>query len=122
MKTHNESKAFKSDICLKVFDKKSNLIQHYRTHTGEKHFTCLVCEKKFALKHHLVRHQAAHSETRSFKCAICPEGRFLKTKEQLKIHKKFHFEPKFSCRHCDHKSYTSSDLNKHEKTNFKSKT
>ena len=67
----------------------------------------------------LVRHQATHSEIKSFKCSICPEGRFFKTKDGLCNHMVYHYEPKYSCSHCNYKSYTTSDLKKHEKTHFK---
>ena len=50
MKVHDDSKAFKCDVCLKVFHQKSSLVQHYRTHTGEKPFACQICDRKFAEK------------------------------------------------------------------------
>ena len=45
MKVHDESKAFKCDVCLKLFSKKSRLEAHYRTHTGEEPFLA-----KFVIK------------------------------------------------------------------------
>ena len=119
MKVHDDSKAFKCDVCLKKFDQKLKLTQHYRTHTGEKPFACQICGRKFSQKSSLVQHQGIHSETKSFKCSVCPQGRFFKTKKGLSNHMVFHFEPKFSCSFCDHKSYTTSDLTKHEKTHVK---
>ena len=116
---HDDSKAFKCDVCLKKFPGKSQLKMHYRTHTGEKPFACRVCDKKFALKGQLIRHQAIHSDVRNFKCSMCLEGRFFKTKDDLNHHMVYHYEPKFSCTFCDHKSYSKSDLNKHEKTHVK---
>ena len=71
------------------------------------------------MKYALVQHQATHSEIRNFKCTICPEGRFFKTKYCLNRHMLFHCEPKFCCSFCDHKSHTTSDLQRHEKTHFK---
>ena len=116
---HDESKAFKCDVCLKGFCQKSNLIKHYRIHTGEKPFACQICERKFAQKHHLVQHQATHNDDRNFKCSICPGERFFKTKDGLNQHMRFHYEPKFSCSYCDHKSYTTTHLTRHEKTHIK---
>ena len=115
MKLHDESKACKCDVCLKLFYNKSSLEAHYRIHTGEKPFACEICDRRFAQKSNLVKHQATHSEFKLFKCSICPEGRYFKTKDGLRNHMLFHYEPKFSCSFCDHKSYTKSDLNVHEK-------
>ena len=119
MKVHDDSKAFNCDVCVKVFISKPQLDRHYRTHSGEKPFACQVCDKKFSQKVHLVQHQATHSEIKPFKCSICPEGRFFKTKSHLSHHMVFHYQPKFSCSLCDHKSYTTSSLKTHEKTHFK---
>ena len=119
MKVHDESKAFKCDVCLKLFCSKTLLKSHYRTHTGEKPFACQICDRKFALKSDLVRHQATHSDDRPFKCSICPEGKYFKTKNCLNQHMVYHNEPKFSCIYCDHKSYTKSSLKAHEKTHIK---
>ena len=116
IKIHNVSKSFKCDVCLKIFLSKAHLKIHHRTHTGEKPFECEVCKRKFAEKSNLVRHQATHSDVRNFKCSICPEGRFFKTKDGLNHHMVYHYEPKLACSHCEYKTYTRSNLKKHEKT------
>ena len=46
---------------------------------------------------------------------------FSKLKNRLTDHMVFHYEAKFSCSFCDHKSYTEGDLTKHEKTHVKNK-
>ena len=119
MKIHDKIKALKCGICSKVFPSKAKLINHGRTHTGEKPFACKICYRKFAQKNTLVKHQATHSDVRPFKCSICPDGRYFKTKDQLRVHNKFHYEPKFACNYCDHKCYTSGDLKRHIKTHDK---
>ena len=119
IKVHDESKALKCDVCLKLFCNKTQLKSHYKTHTGEKPFACQICDRKFSLKHALTRHQASHRDDKPFKCSICPEGRYFKTKNGLSMHMVFHYERKFLCNYCDHKSYTKSSLNAHEKTHIK---
>ena len=119
MKIHDNSKGFKCDVCLKMFQSKSHLKRHYTTHTGEKPFTCQICDRKFVQKVQLLNHQTTHNEIKTFKCSICPEGRCFKTKSQLSHHMVYHYEPKFSCSHCDFKTHTKSNLNRHEKTHNK---
>ena len=75
MKIHDDSKSYKCDVCLKVFQCNSKLVIHYR-----------ICNRKFSQKNNLVLHQATHSEILSFKCSIFPEDRLLKTKHQLNHH------------------------------------
>ena len=82
-------------------------------------FTCQVCDKKFARKNYLVRHQATHSDVESFKCSISPVGRSIQKKSQLTNHIVYHYEPKFACSHCEHKTHRKFDLDKHLKTHGK---
>ena len=112
-------KVFECDVCFKKFSCISALKALYKTHTGEKPFACETCGRKFAKKSNLVQHQATHSEVKYFKCSICPEGRFFKTKNGLNHHMVFHYEPKFSCNHCDYKIHTKSSLIRHIKTHNK---
>ena len=63
MKVHDQSKAFKCDVCLKLFPYKSSLEVHYRIHTGEKPFACQICDRKFARKTDLTRHHKIHTKS-----------------------------------------------------------
>ena len=62
MKVHDESRAFKCDVCLKLFSNKRELGLHYRTHTGEKPFACQICDRKFACKSNLSTHLKLHAK------------------------------------------------------------
>ena len=119
MIAHDNSKELKCNICSKVFSNKYSLRRHIKNHTEEKPYSCLTCGRKFSQKHHLIRHQVVHTEVKPFKCSICPEGRFFKTKDTLNSHLVYHYEPKFPCSLCDHKSYTKSNLRRHLKTHNK---
>ena len=116
---HDDKKAHKCDVCLKNFHAKSALARHYKTHTGEKHLVCVTCGQRFSRKDQLKRHQILHSEVRNFVCDLCPEKKAFKTKVGLKMHMLYHDEPKLQCSFCNHKSYTTYYLKKHEKTHFK---
>ena len=86
MKVHDESRAFKCDVCLKVFSYKSIREAHNRTYTGEKPFACKIYYKIFALKSNLVRHQAAHRNDKFLNAVFVQKEDILK----LKIVKKAH--------------------------------
>ena len=119
MKTHGNSVEFKCDVCSKSFSTNSAFKIHYRTHAGEKPFACRVCDKRFKQKWNLTQHEAIHSEVKHFKCTICADERYFKTKSGLINHMVYHYEPKYSCRFCSHKSYRRHDLNIHESTHVK---
>ncbi|KAL4154142.1 hypothetical protein QTP88_001975 [Uroleucon formosanum] len=44
-----EKKSYPCDVCDKLFNQSSHLINHRRTHTGEKPYACDVCDKSFSV-------------------------------------------------------------------------
>ena len=56
MKIHDELKALKCNVCLKVFTCQSRLRVHYRNYTGEKLFSCHICDKKYFSRSSLNQH------------------------------------------------------------------
>ena len=77
---------------------------------GEKPFVCSTCGKGFTQKNQLKTHQVTHSEERKHKCAVCVEGKFFKTRAQLMVHMKVHFEPEHECEQCGKKFHQLSGL------------
>jgi uncharacterized Zn-finger protein len=55
--------AFECATCLKIFKRKSYLVEHLMSHTGEKPFKCEVCGVNFRRHSNLVRHIKSHSES-----------------------------------------------------------
>ncbi|KAM7349079.1 uncharacterized protein ACRADG_008152 [Cochliomyia hominivorax] len=50
------------DICLKSFERNSDLRRHKNVHTNERPYVCSICQKTFKLESHLKRHTAkSHS-------------------------------------------------------------
>lgn len=52
---------FECAICLKIFKRKPNLVEHLMSHTGEKCYKCVVCGVNFRRRSNLARHLRSHS-------------------------------------------------------------
>ncbi|XP_068084056.1 zinc finger protein 883-like [Anabrus simplex] len=61
----------KCGVCLKGFNRPSDLNRHMLTHSGERPNLCTVCGKRFRLISHLNEHITVHSIERPYFCAEC---------------------------------------------------
>ena len=92
MKVHDESKALKCDVCLKLFSTKGELEIHYRKHTGEKPFACQYCPSRFICKEYLSNHQRRIHGDSPYVCDIC--NKTFRRPSELKIHEDKHKDGK----------------------------
>ena len=49
---------YECEVCGKIFQKPSHLVEHERVHSGERPFQCILCKKAFTSNGHLTRHVA----------------------------------------------------------------
>ena len=71
--THNQSKEYKCDQCIKAFNFKQNLHRHIRLiHENKKYiYECQACTKIFKSQAGLYRHVQSIHEERKFPCERC---------------------------------------------------
>ena len=114
VKAHDKSVIHQCDVCDKVLSTQSALIRHKKIHSGVKSYECETCGEAFYRKDNLNVHRLKHTDVKPHKCTICPDNRSFKTKAELKEHMKHHYPPKYSCKLCDRKFHTSSNLSRHK--------
>ncbi|XP_066144686.1 zinc finger protein OZF-like isoform X2 [Euwallacea fornicatus] len=135
------SKTFKCDFCLKIFNKSSNFLRHRSMHTNIKAFCCNLCGKNFRLNMSLTRHiSEVHEGVRKFKCDVCEKqfknkwsldehsnihldrrpyvcdvcGKAFKQKASLYIHTQYHSnQHSFECNICHQKFHRKHNVKLH---------
>ncbi|CAG9802959.1 unnamed protein product [Chironomus riparius] len=95
-------------LCSKEYDYKKQLMDHIRSyHKKERNTQCTICKRKFYhrdLKKHM---QHVHGE-KKISCEVC--GKLYTCIENLKLHLKYHSDPKYAC------EYENCDKKFHQKT------
>jgi hypothetical protein len=64
---------FGCNMCGKVFNQKSNLVQHQKVCFNEENskIACKLCGKKIKLESDMRRHMKTHSDEKNFDCDEC---------------------------------------------------
>ncbi|PWA28125.1 hypothetical protein CCH79_00018247 [Gambusia affinis] len=92
-RVHLERRPASCHLCPKLFDLKSDLVDHRKRHgdasTGSLGYSCKLCGKTFALESSLKTHEKTHAATDCpFTCQICHKT--FQTYQNLMNHRKTH--------------------------------
>jgi len=85
-------KAYRCEICAKMFATSYKLNRHMYSHTGLRPYSCLwpACHKQFNDNYHLKRHMLTHTGEKPYVCqSIGCTKRFARP-EDLRHHQKSH--------------------------------
>lgn len=136
----SKSRAFKCNVCSKVFDKSYRLQRHSNIHKIDgKPFACETCQKRFSTENNLTRHIITHSQIMAqslrrsaqqqpnnaiFKCREC-DREFAK-QESLAAHMRTHAKQlnakQFACEFCAKVFPRLNKLTRHLRTHSDAKT
>lgn len=84
---HRKMTQFNCKVCLKVFNRKSNLTEHMLIHEHKYLAPCSICKKSFRTQSALRLHVRMHTGERPYKCEICMEKAYAYNTD-LKRHKR----------------------------------
>ena len=110
---HLNKKLNECNYCIRVFSRKSHLMEHIANHIMKKgKLKCRTCHQKFEKAAALTMHEKSHKPT--FACKLCHEE--VKSKSKLKEHLATHkVDTEFACSVCDMKFALIDRLKTHLK-------
>lgn len=123
LKLHQKTlhqRQFECYVCHKSFNRKSNLITHFRqTHTNIKPFRCKYCSLSFIRTTELLKHAIFHTGDTRNQCRQCKL--VLSSQERLEKHKKTHaVSANFQCHMCGANGFESKkNLSSHMRLHAK---
>lgn len=112
---HNKLTQFNCSVCMKTFNRRSNLTEHMLIHDQKYLAPCDVCGKSYRTKSALRLHQRTHTGEKPYNCDICLEKSYAYNTD-LKRHKqRAHgvIGSRFPCTKCGQMFYEPKFLNKH---------
>lgn len=113
---HRKLSQFVCSECRKVFNRKSNLLEHMLIHEQKYLARCNVCKKDYRTKSALRLHVRTHTGDKPYQCDICKDKRYAYNTDLNRHRRSAHgilgtphpcpdchkvfYEPKFLRRHC----------------------
>jgi Zinc finger, C2H2 type len=90
-----KKKSYLCTLCDKQYEYKKNLDDHIRSfHKKVRNKVCHICHRAFY--HRDIKKHIEHVHgTKTVECGVC--GKFYSCLENLKLHMKYHAEPRYQC-------------------------
>ena len=98
--------------CGKIYNKKSEMLKHYRSIHGGIKYPCIQCDHQATDRGNLQKHIQSKHEGIKYPCSHCSYQATERGSLKRHIQSK-HEGIKYPCDHCDYQARYQSDLQKH---------